>query len=41
VLTSIVVAAVQSGFMVLLPGFTAKLYLALTAQARCAPRAAA
>lgn len=32
VLTSIVVAAVQAGFLVVLPAFTAKLYLALTAQ---------
>lgn len=31
VLTSIVVAAVQTGFTVLIPAFTAKLYLALTA----------
>ena len=33
VLTSIVVAAVQTGFTVLIPAFTAKLYLALTAEA--------
>jgi len=33
VMTSIVVAAVQSAFMVIPPAFTAKLYLALTAQA--------
>ncbi len=33
VLTSIVVAAVQTGFTVLVPAFTAKLYLALTAEA--------
>lgn len=33
VLTSIVVAAVQTGFTVLVPAFTAKLYLALTAAA--------
>lgn len=33
VLTSIVTAAVQTAFMVLLPAFTAKLYLALSAQA--------
>ncbi|HEX8302886.1 glycerophosphoryl diester phosphodiesterase membrane domain-containing protein [Sphingomonas sp.] len=33
VLTSIVVAAVQTGFTVLIPAFTAKLYLALTAAA--------
>jgi hypothetical protein len=33
VLTSIVTAAVQTGFLVLLPAFTAKLYLALAAQA--------
>ncbi|ATY32310.1 glycerophosphoryl diester phosphodiesterase membrane domain-containing protein [Sphingomonas psychrotolerans] len=33
VMTSIVVAAVQSAFMVISPAFTAKLYLALTAQA--------
>lgn len=33
VLTSIVVAAVQTGFTVLGPAFTAKLYLALTAEA--------
>ncbi|MDG2535448.1 glycerophosphoryl diester phosphodiesterase membrane domain-containing protein [Sphingomonas sp. HITSZ_GF] len=33
VLTSIVVAAVQSGFTLLVPAFTAKLYLALTAEA--------
>lgn len=32
VMTSIVVAAVQSAFMVIPPAFTAKLYLALTAQ---------
>jgi hypothetical protein len=31
VMTSIVVAAVQSAFMVIPPVFTAKLYLALTA----------
>lgn len=33
VLTSVVVAAVQTGFTVLVPAFTAKLYLALTAEA--------
>jgi hypothetical protein len=33
VLTSIVVAAVQTGFTVLVPAFTAKLYLALAAEA--------
>ena len=33
VMTSIVVAAVQSAFMVIPPAFTAKLYLALTARA--------
>lgn len=33
VLTAIVVAAVQTGFTVLVPAFTAKLYLALTADA--------
>ncbi|MDT8759522.1 hypothetical protein MZO42_12520 [Sphingomonas psychrotolerans] len=33
VMTSIVVAAVQSAFMVIPPAFTAKLYLALTTQA--------
>lgn len=33
VLTSVVVAAVQTGFTVLAPAFTAKLYLALTAEA--------
>jgi membrane-anchored glycerophosphoryl diester phosphodiesterase (GDPDase) len=33
VMTSIVVAAVQSAFMVIPPAFAAKLYLALTAQA--------
>lgn len=33
VLTAIVVAAVQTGFTVLVPAFTAKLYLALTAEA--------
>jgi hypothetical protein len=33
VLTSVVVAAVQSGFTLLVPAFTAKLYLALTAEA--------
>jgi hypothetical protein len=33
VMTSIVVAAVQAAFMVIPPAFTAKLYLALTAQA--------
>ena len=33
VLTSIVVAAVQTGFTVLVPAFTAKLYLALAADA--------
>jgi hypothetical protein len=33
VLTSIAVAAVQAGFTVLVPAFTAKLYLALTAEA--------
>ncbi|WP_052507689.1 glycerophosphoryl diester phosphodiesterase membrane domain-containing protein [Sphingomonas hengshuiensis] len=33
VLTSIVTAAVQTAFMVILPAFEAKLYLALTAQA--------
>jgi hypothetical protein len=33
VMTSIVVGAVQSAFMVIPPAFTAKLYLALTAQA--------
>jgi hypothetical protein len=33
VLTSIAVAAVQTGFTVLVPAFTAKLYLALTADA--------
>ncbi|WHU00865.1 MULTISPECIES: glycerophosphoryl diester phosphodiesterase membrane domain-containing protein [unclassified Sphingomonas] len=33
VLTSIVVAAVQTGFTVLVPAFAAKLYLALTAEA--------
>lgn len=33
VMTSIVVAAVQSAFMVIPPAFTAKLYLALTAEA--------
>lgn len=33
VLTSIVTAAVQTAFLVLLPAFTAKLYLALSAQA--------
>lgn len=33
VMTSIVVAAVQSGFMVIPPAFTAKLYLALVARA--------
>ncbi len=33
VLTSIVVAAVQTGFTVLAPAFSAKLYLALTAEA--------
>ena len=33
VLTSVVVAAVQTGFTVLVPAFTAKLYLVLTAEA--------